>query len=141
MQHDPGSKEWPHVSGRRPAEIRATGRGAAVTLEPDGLAALGRGVQRFDRPRVADGVLAAEEQLRLAADRLAHVLELEPVRVGRLELDPLRSSVAPHFDHRRPPVPGIVEDDRALLADALELVWPRERRAAVEEPEDLPREP
>ena len=36
-----------------------------------------------------DRVVAAEQQLRLAADRVAHVLELEPVGVLALELDPL----------------------------------------------------
>src|SRR5439155_3338509 len=40
-------------------------------------------------------------------------------------------------DHRRPPVPRIVEEQRAFAADRFELVARRQRRAAVEEPEDV----
>ena len=50
-----------------------------------------------------------------------------------LELDPLDVPVPAQLDHRVQAVPGIVEEERALAADRLELVALRHRRAAVEE--------
>src|SRR4029453_11937840 len=69
------------------ARSRACSTSASVVtpLERDRLARLGRAVQPPERPRLRDGILAAEEQLRLAADRTAQVLQLEPVRVGGLQ--------------------------------------------------------
>src|SRR5207237_9884447 len=40
-------------------------------------------------------------------------------------------------DPRRPPVPRSGEEERALAADRFELVARRQRRPAVEEPEDV----
>src|SRR3954453_2225831 len=74
----------------------------------------GRLVQRLDHSRLRDRILAAEQKLALAADRVAEVLELQAVRVHRLELDPLNSVFAPHLDHRLVAVPRIVEEERAL---------------------------
>src|SRR5579864_9064114 len=89
-------------------------------------------VQRLKRPGLAHRVLSAEQRLCLAADRVAEVLKLDPVRVDALELDALDAAVPPQLDHRVDAVPGIVEEERALAADRLELVAVRQRRAAVE---------
>src|SRR5438034_1398106 len=44
-------------------------------------------MQRLERARLADGVVAAEQELRLAPDRSAEVLELEAIRVDSFNLD------------------------------------------------------
>src|SRR5689334_16194910 len=120
--HDPGSRvsEW---------------------LQPDRCAALRGGSEGFDRPRVPDGVVATQHQLRLAADRLADVLELEAIGVDGLELDPLRLTPAAELDHGLARVPGIVEEQRSLAPNRLELVPRRQRGATVEEAEDVAWEP
>src|SRR3954447_13673693 len=79
-------------------------------------------VQRFERPRLAERILAAEQQLALAADRVAHVLELELVRVRVVHLDPFGVVPASRLDARVVAVPRVVEEERALAADCLELV-------------------
>src|SRR5262249_25822314 len=83
----------------------------------------------------------AEQQLTLAADGGTDVLELEPVRIRVLELDPLNGSVAAPLDHRLVAVPRIVEEQRALAPDRLELVAIGERRGAVERGEHVAGEP
>ncbi len=72
-----------------------------------------------------------------AGDRVCEVLELEPVRVDRLELDALGAVVAPELDHRLLAVPGVVQEQRPLGADRLELVALGEARSAVEERDDV----
>src|SRR5579862_7766715 len=79
-------------------------------------------VQRLQYTRLAERVVAAEQRLRLAADRVAEVLQLEPVRVRVRKLDPLDLVSAAQLDHRLRAVPRVVEEDRALAADRLELV-------------------
>ena len=84
---------------RRSRRQRAAGRGRRsssrcarslrVPRASTGVALRRRLVQRLERARLPDRVVAAEQQLGLAADRVAHVLELEPVGVDGLELDPL----------------------------------------------------
>ncbi len=88
----------------------------------------------------ADRVLASEQQLGLAADGVAHVLELEPVGVLPRELDPLDAVAAAHLDHRHIAVPRIVQEERAFAADRLELVAVRHRGPAVEGREHVVRE-
>src|ERR1700693_5627732 len=79
-------------------------------------------VQRLERPRLAQRILAPEQELRLAANRVAHVLELEPVRVLSLELDAFHAALAPQLDHRIDAMPGVVEEERSFAADRLQLV-------------------
>ena len=55
----------------------------------------------------------------MAASEIFH---LELVRIGRLHGDPLDAAVPPELDHGVLAVPGIVEEERALRADRLELV-------------------
>ena len=55
---------------------------------------LGGAEQRVDRARLTDGVLATQQKRRFAGDGVREVLELEPVRVDRLELDALDASVS-----------------------------------------------
>src|SRR5437588_1335765 len=102
-----------------------------------GCALRGRSVQRLDHARVVGGVLAAEKRLGAAADRVAQVLELEAVRVRALDLDSLHLAVAAELDHRAPGVPRVVEEERALLADRLELVARRQDEPAVDLAEDV----
>src|SRR5207248_5505163 len=90
-----------------------------------------RVVQRLERARLSERIVTAEEQLALAADRVAEVLELEPVRVLWLDLDPLDTALAAELDHRHGAVPRIVEEERAFAADRLELVALDHRGAAV----------
>src|SRR5690348_3134946 len=97
-------------------------------------------VERLERPRLAERVLAAEQELRLAANGIAHVLELEAIRVLRLELDALDGAVAAQLDHGVDAVPGVVEEERSLAADRLQLVPLRQRGAAVERRDDVVRE-
>src|SRR5262249_42190907 len=70
--------------------------------------------------------------LGFAADRRAEVLQLQPVRVGRLELDPLDPIVPPQLDHRHPAMPGIVEEERSFGTDHLQLVPVGKAGPAVE---------
>src|SRR5581483_6936240 len=68
--------------------------------ERDRRVARRRAEQPVDHARLRDGVLAAEQQLPFTADRVAQVLELEPVGVDRLQLDALDAVVAADLDHR-----------------------------------------
>ena len=83
------------LAARRAARLadhaRRRRRAAALAAERDDgrRPELGRAVQRLDHARLRERVGAAEQRLGLAADRVAQVLELEPVRVDRLDLDPL----------------------------------------------------
>src|SRR6185312_11510136 len=94
-------------------------------------------VQRLECASLAECVLAAEQQLALAADRRTQVLELEPVRVGVLELDAFHAAVPAHLDHRLVAVPWIVEEERPLAADRLQLVAVCERGTAIERREHV----
>src|SRR5438093_12605225 len=89
-----------------------------------------RVMQRFHDPGLCDRVFATEEQLAIATDRVAEVFDLEPVRVDRIELDPLDASRTAELDARHLAVPRIVEEQPALAADGLQLVALRHRRAA-----------
>src|SRR5215475_6409070 len=109
----------------------------ALRLEGDRCGSRRGAVQRFERSRLPDSVLSPEQQVGLTADRVAQVLELEPVRVAGLELDPLDATVPAELDDRMVAVPGIVQEERALAADRLELVALHERSAAVEGGDDV----
>src|SRR5215211_3163220 len=90
--------------------------------ELDGAALLGGAVQRGDRAGLRDGVVAAEQRRALAAHRALEVGELERVRVRRPDLDALGGAVgAADLDHRLAAVPRVVEEQRAAVADRLEL--------------------
>src|SRR6266511_2723583 len=97
-------------------------------------------MERLEHARLGERILAPEQRLGLAADRVAQVLELEPVRVGDVELDSLGPAVSPHLDPRALAMPGIVEEQRPLAPDRLELVPLGERRPAVEQREYAVRE-
>src|SRR5262249_44369843 len=99
-----------------------------------------RAVQRLERAHLTERVLAPEQRLRLAADRVAEILELEPVRVEPLDLDPLDPAAAAQLDAGVEAVPRVVDEERALAPERLELVALAERRAAVEQPDDVARE-
>src|SRR5437588_9424 len=102
-----------------------------------GCALRGRAVQRLDDARVSDPVLATEQRLGTAADRVAQVVQLEPIGVRPVDLDPLDLTGTAELDHRAPCVPGVVEEERALLADRLQLVALRQDEPAVELPEGV----
>src|SRR5205823_5679681 len=97
-----------------------------------GCGLLGRAVQRLDHAGVADGILAAQERLPNPADRVAQVLQLGSVGVHPLDLDPLHLAAAAELDHRLPRVPRVVEEERALLADRLQLVARGQDEPAVD---------
>src|SRR5437879_3962218 len=78
------------------------------TLDRDALAAQSRAVERVECPRLPEGIGPAEQRLALAPDRVAQVLELQLVRVGTLELDPLDATVASNLDHRHVDVERVV---------------------------------
>src|SRR5438105_2577033 len=103
----------------------------------DGLSFFRRPEERFDRARVPDRIGAAEERLGPSADGVAQVLELEAVRISGLELDALDAGVAPHLDDGLLRVPRVVEEERALRPDRLELVALGQSGSAVEEREDV----
>src|ERR671935_1562368 len=119
-------------NGRAPVPVAAEPPCALVHLERDGRARLRRAIERLDRARVADGVVPAEQRLVPAADRVAQVLELEPVGVLGVEVDALDGAVAAQLDHRPARVPRIIEEERAVLADRLELVALRQDEAAAD---------
>src|SRR5207249_7271511 len=96
---------------------------------------------RIDHPRLTDGVLAPQERIGSAPNSVAEVLELEPIRVDRLDLDPLHPGVATKLDHRLDAVPWIVEEERPIAPDRLELVTFGQGRPAVELGEDVAGEP
>jgi len=96
-------------------------------------------VERLECPGLRDRVVATEQQLALAPDRVAEVLELEPVGVGQRDLDALDRSITADIDSRGDAVPWIVEKQRALAADHLELVADGHRGSAVEEADDVAR--
>src|SRR3954451_23225328 len=88
-----------------------------------GAALVGRAVQRRDRARLRERVVAAEERRRVTADRRLEVLELERIRVRPADVDALGRAVRPaNLDDRLAPVPWVVEEQRALVAHRLELV-------------------
>ena len=122
------------VGQRRERHERSLGR------ERDRTALVGRPVERLDRAGLSERVVTAEQRLRATANSSAHVLELQPVRVHRLELDSLGAVIPPHFEHRRPAVPGVVQEDRPLLADRLELVAHGQDEPAVDLGQDIARE-
>ena len=100
----------------------------------------GRAAQGGDHARLGDGVVAAEQRGRAGADRPPEVFHLELVRIGRIHGDALDAVVPPELDHRVLAVPGIVEEERALGADRLELVAIGQARRAVEQREHVARE-
>ena len=65
-----------------------------------GAALGGRAVQRLDRARLADRVLAAEPRRAALADRAGEVVELARVRVGGLDRDLLGLGVRAQDPHR-----------------------------------------
>src|SRR5438046_4630878 len=93
-------------------------------------------MQRLERARLADGVVAAEQELRLAPDRSAEVLELEAIRVDSFNLDALDAVVAAQLDPGRDAVPRIVDEERSLAADRLELAATGEGGPTVENGDD-----
>src|SRR3954451_6329073 len=86
------------------------------------LPVLRRGVQRLERARLADRIPPPEQQLRLPAGGGADVLELEAVRVLMLHIDRLDALRAAFLDVRLIAVPWVVQEERALAADRLDLV-------------------
>lgn len=94
-------------------------------------------MQCLHRPRLTDGILSAQKKRRLAVDGVAQILELEPVGVDRVELDPLDAVVATQLDHGLIAMPWVIEEERSLGADGLELVAFRQTRPAVEERVDI----
>src|SRR2546423_11886909 len=88
--------------------------------------------------RLADGVFAAENQRRLASDRGADVLELEPVGVGRLDADLLGSRVGPaQLDAGLTDRERLRNEDAAVRADQLQASAAGIDEAAVEDADDL----
>ena len=70
-----------------------------------------------------------------------HVLELELVRVRAIDLDAIERAVgAAQLDQRLDAVPRVVQEQRALGADRLELVARRQVEAAVERGQHVARE-
>ena len=92
---EPGSRTGGNANREEQCAFTCTSvRSPDHSVEPAGYRLTGlprrrRGVQRLERARLAERVVAAEQQLALAADRVADVLELEAVGVLALELDPL----------------------------------------------------
>src|SRR5829696_2973895 len=100
-----------------------------VPSQRDGRSPFGRAVEGFDSAGLGDGLLAVQERLRLAADRVREVLELEAIRVDRLEDGLLHRVVPAELDYRPPAVPRIVQEQRSLGTEDLELVPIREPKA------------
>src|SRR3954451_25487553 len=80
---------------------------------------------------------AAEARRPAAAGRGREVRELAGVRVGGLRRDRLDGAVAAHLDDRRATLPGVVEEQRALVTHGLELVAGGDDEAAVELADDV----
>src|SRR5258708_5878476 len=97
-------------------------------------------MQGFQGPRLPDRIGPSEEQLAVATDRVTEVLELELVGVDLLELDPFDPAVATDLDPRDQAMPWVVDEERGVAADRLELVTLRHRGAAVERRDDAARE-
>src|SRR3979490_1509950 len=110
-------------------------------LQGESCAVYCRIVQSFKHPGLRDCVVAAEEQLAIATDDVAEVFELEPVRVDRIERDPLDPSRAAELYPRHFAVPRIIEEQRPLAADGLQLVALGHRGTAVEHGHHTAQEP
>jgi hypothetical protein len=89
---------------------------------------------------LAHRVFAAEDRLRLTADGSAEVLELEAVGIGGRYGDLLHSAGGPELDYWSLAMPRVVEEERALLADRLQLVALQENQAGVELAQNVARE-
>ena len=114
-------------------------------LELDRNARLGRAAEGLECARLADGVLAPEQQWRVATDRVAHVLQLELVGVRRFD-GICSTSIVSGSGSRRSSIAGewmcqgSSTNTLAFVANHLELVAIREDEAAVEVGHDLARE-
>ena len=89
-------------------------------------------MQRFEGPSLCDSVVAAEEQLPIATDRVTEIFELELVGVDEIQLDPLDPSPTAELYARHLAVPRIIEEEGALAADGLQLVALRHGGTGVE---------
>src|SRR5437879_11880582 len=99
----------------------------------DRCAADRRIMQRFEGPGLRDSVVAAEEQLAIATDRVTEIFELESVGVDEFDFDPLDLSLTAELYARHLAVPRIIEEERALPADGFQLVGRRQACTAVGE--------
>ena len=102
------------------ADARLTRRQPVTRAEAARAAA--DAMKRVERHRLTHRILASQQQLAPRRGSRPTVLQLEPVGVDGLELDPLDLSLAPQLDHRHAAVPRVVDEERALAPDHLELV-------------------
>ena len=145
--HDsPGSiagAQWFYAPA--PASV-STGRAAGTATHVGDATLRGRAVQRLDRPRLAERVVATEELRGAPRDRVGEVVELEPVRVpgldrDRLDLGRLLAAGAPGDRDVPAPVdpPGSLDDQHAVLPDDLHPLAPRRAERGLELPDDVVR--
>src|SRR5437868_868399 len=104
---------------------------------------LGGAIERVDRARLTERVVAAEERLLQPADGAAEIVGLEPVAVGPLDRDPLRVEQdaglvrAPRRGHSQRPVRA--DDLQALpRGEVVRAVDLREHVAGEDERPDEP---
>src|SRR3954447_21457375 len=96
-------------------------------------------MERLDGARLCDSVVAPEQWVCLPTDRVAQVFGLKLIRIDVLELDPFGPVRASQLDHRYEAMPRIVDEERPLASDHLELVTIGQRSAAVELGKNIPR--
>ena len=100
-----------------------------------------RGVQRLDRPRLGERVVARPAAAARRRGRRARSRRARAGTGWRARPRSARSpSVAPQLDPRRAAVPRVGEEQRAVLADRLEVVAAADVEAAVERAEHVVRE-
>lgn len=102
-------------------------------------------------PGLIDGILAAVRQLSAIRYRRGNGVKFDPVHVvvvmreriaaARVDGQVLAAAVAPELDRLGPAEPRIGYHDRAVTADELELVTPRQFHPHVELGEHVVSEP
>src|SRR5581483_10523274 len=81
---------------------------------------LRRAVERVDRARLADRVVAAEERRLEPADRAREIVDLEAVRVGSADVDELPLVAAADDDSRLADIPRPRDLEPSVRAHDLE---------------------
>src|SRR4051794_5934668 len=120
--------------------LTKTGQGIASRRRLHRLSSgLCRFVERVDRARLAGRIGAAEQRLRVAANRPTEVVALRPVRTRISDRYPLARVSPNELEPGLARVPRPADADNAVRADSLEPLSQRQVERAVELPQHVVR--